>query len=591
MQWAAERPHRRDDTVLPAKSIVSPAVVDTSPISRCDFLIIGAGLGGLSAALRVAERGSVIVLAKDEPGLSNTAYAQGGIAAVWDEDDSIDKHVVDTLEAGAFLADSELVREILVAGPEAVRSLIDWGVEFSRDASEGDYDLTREGGHSARRVLHAGDMTGAEIQRAMLAAVAGHPRIDVLQHHVAIDLVTERKVARHVAKRRLGIGGARVDVSVRYGPGGPEGWQPGQPDRCLGAYVLEAESGRVHVIEARATILASGGAGKVYRYTSNPDLATGDGLAMAYRAGAVIGNMEFVQFHPTCLFHPGAKSFLISEALRGEGGILRLLDGSAFMEGVHPMGSLAPRDVVAREIDARIKRHGLSNVFLDMTHLGADYLYERFSGIHEVLIKVGIDMAKQPIPVVPAAHYFCGGVVVDGKARTRIGGLLAVGEVTCTGLHGANRLASNSLLEAVVFGMRAAKTAVEECLSFPAPRLEIPAWDSGDARDADELVVVEHTWDEIRRLMWNYVGIVRTDRRLTRALARIDLIKKEIQAYYWDFKVTRDLVELRNIALVAELVVRSALSRRESRGLHYNLDCPQPDDENWRRTTTLRREW
>ena len=525
------------------------------------------------------------------PRLSNTAYAQGGIAAVWDEDDSIDKHVADTLEAGAFLADSALVREVLAAGPEAVRSLIEWGVEFSRDSSEGEYDLTREGGHSARRVLHAGDMTGAEIQRAMLAAVARHPRIDVLQHHVAIDLVTERKVARHVAKRRLGIGGARLDVGIRYGPGGPEGWQPGQADRCLGAYVLEAESGRVRVIEARATILASGGAGKVYRYTSNPDLATGDGLAMAYRAGAVIGNMEFVQFHPTCLFHAGAKSFLISEALRGEGGVLRLLDGSPFMDGVHPMGSLAPRDVVAREIDARIKRHGLSNVFLDMTHLGASYLHERFPGIHDVLTEVGIDMAKQPIPVVPAAHYFCGGVVVDEQARTRIGGLLAVGEVTCTGLHGANRLASNSLLEAAVFGMRAAKTAVDECLSCPVPALEIPPWDSGNARDADELVVVEHTWDEIRRLMWNYVGIVRTDRRLTRALARIDLIKKEIQTYYWDFKITRDLIELRNIALVAELIVRSALSRRESRGLHYNLDCPQRDDENWRRTTTLRREW
>lgn len=567
------------------------SVDDSPPISHCDFLIIGAGLGGLSTALRVAEHGSVTVLAKDAPDLSNTAYAQGGIAAVWDEGDSVDKHVADTLQAGADLADPELVQRVLAAGPEAVRGLIDWGVKFSLDESGAAYDLTREGGHSARRVLHAGDMTGAEIQRAMLAAVRAHPRIEVLEHHVAIDLVTERRVSRHVAKRRLGIGGPPVDVSVRYGPGGPEGWQPAQQDRCLGAYVLEAVSGKVKVISACATILASGGAGKVYRYTSNPDLATGDGLAMAYRAGAIIGNMEFVQFHPTCLFHPGAKSFLISEALRGEGGILRLADGTPFMDGVHPMGSLAPRDVVAREIDARIKRHGLSNVFLDMTHLGAGYLYERFPGIHQVLDAVGIDMAEQPIPVVPAAHYFCGGVVVDEQARTRINGLLAVGEVTCTGLHGANRLASNSLLEAVVFGIRAAKTAVEECLSSPPSSSEIPAWDSGDARDADELVVIEHTWDEIRRLMWNYVGIVRTDRRLTRALARIDLIKKEIQTYYWDFKVTRDLVELRNIALVAELVVRSALARRESRGLHYNLDCERRDDQNWRRTTTLRREW
>jgi len=575
-------------------------VNDASAISECDFLVIGAGLGGLSCALQVAAHGTVIVLAKDEPVLSNTACAQGGIAAVWDEGDSLDDHVRDTVEAGASLADPELVKRILVDGPDAVRKLIGWGVEFSRrdeeraggagNASQ-DYDLTREGGHSARRVLHAGDMTGAEIQRAMLAAVGAHPNITILADHVAIDLVTERKVSRHAAKRRLGLDGPRSDVSVRYGPGGPEGWLPGQPDRCLGAYVLDVATGVVKVFAARATVLATGGAGKVYRYTSNPDLATGDGLAMAYRAGAVIGNMEFVQFHPTCLFHPGAKSFLISEALRGEGGILRLPDGEDFMRGVHSMASLAPRDIVAREIDARIKRHGLSCVFLDMTHLGRDYLSERFAGIHEVLQSVGIDMTAEPIPVVPAAHYFCGGVLVDEAARTRIQGLLAVGEVTSTGLHGANRLASNSLLEAAVYGVRAAETAVSECLVAPGPRLGIPAWDSGDARDADELVVIEHTWDEIRRLMWNYVGIVRTDRRLTRALARIDLIKKEIQTYYWDFKLTRDLVEVRNIAVVAELVVRSALARRESRGLHYNRDCAERDDRNWRRTTTLRREW
>jgi len=580
-------------------------VTEATPTSECDFLVIGAGLGGLSFALRAADHGSVIVLAKDAPEVSNTAFAQGGIAAVWDPADSLDDHVRDTLKAGASLADPALVKRILADGPEAVRRLIAWGVEFSREegsslAASGSaahddgapsYDLTREGGHSARRVLHAGDMTGVEIQRAMLAAVAAHPNIVLLSNHVAIDLVTERKVRRHVAKRRLGLGGNRSDVSVRYGPGGPEGWLPGQRDRCLGAYVLEATSGQVKVFSARATVLATGGAGKVYRYTSNPDLATGDGLAMSYRAGAVIGNMEFVQFHPTCLFHPGAKSFLISEALRGEGGILRLPDGTDFMRDVHPMASLAPRDIVAREADARIKRHGLPCVFLDMTHLGSRYLGERFPGIHDVLASVGIDMAVEPIPVVPAAHYFCGGVVVDEAARTRIQGLLAVGEVTCTGLHGANRLASNSLLEAAVFGARAADTAVSECLSAAPPGLTIPGWDSGDARDADELVVVEHTWDEIRRLMWNYVGIVRTDRRLNRALARIDLIKKEIQAYYWDFKVTRDLVELRNIALVAELVVRSALARRESRGLHYNLDCPEPDEENWRHTTMLRREW
>ncbi|MBJ93317.1 MAG: L-aspartate oxidase [Rickettsiales bacterium] len=561
-----------------------------SDIKRCDFLIIGAGLAGLSAALRLAEHGSVMVLSKDEPDLSNTAWAQGGIAAVWDPVDSVEGHVQDTLEAGAHLADPELLRDVLADGPQAVEDLIRWGVSFSKAADSEDFDLTREGGHQARRVLHAGDMTGAEIQRAMLAAVRAHPAIQLLAHHVAIDLVTRRKVARHAAKRRLGIIGPRLDVSIRYGPGGPEGWQPGQGDRCLGAYALDVENGRVMVFAARATVLATGGAGKVYRYTSNPDVATGDGLAMAYRAGAVIGNMEFVQFHPTCLFHPEAKSFLISEALRGEGGVLRLPDGRSFMDGVHPMASLAPRDIVAREIDARIKRHGLRNVLLDMTHLGADYLHRRFPGIHEVLKGLGIDMSVDPIPVVPAAHYFCGGVAVDREGRTRIEGLFAVGEVSCSGLHGANRLASNSLLEAAVFGGRAARSAVAAMTSFQAD-VEIPPWDSGEARDADELVVIEHTWDEIRRLMWNYVGIVRTDRRLNRALARIGLIKKEIQAYYWDFKVTRDLVELRNIALVAELVVRSALARRESRGLHYNLDCSARDDVNWRRMTTLRREW
>jgi len=538
--------------------------------------------------------------------LSNTACAQGGIAAVWEESDSLDDHVRDTLEAGAFLADPALVEGVLAEGPDAVRKLIEWGVGFSRrgeggsepardggEAGQGeaDYDLTREGGHSARRVLHAGDMTGVEIQRAMLAAIDEHPNIHLLAHHVAIDLITERKVSRHAAKRRLGVVGPHVDVSVRYGPGGPEGWMPGQADRCLGAYVLESATGAVKVFAARITVLATGGAGKVYRYTSNPDLATGDGLAMAYRAGAVIGNMEFVQFHPTCLFHPGVRSFLVSEALRGEGGILRLPDGTDFMDGVHPMASLAPRDIVAREIDGQIKRLGLSRVLLDMTHLDGSYLTERFPGIHEVLMSVGIDMASQPIPVVPAAHYFCGGVIVDESARTLVHGLLAVGEVTCSGLHGANRLASNSLLEAVVYGGRAAQTAISEMNDAVPSLAVIPGWDSGDARDADELVVIEHTWDEIRRLMWNYVGIVRTDRRLTRALARIDLIKKEIQTYYWDFKVTRDLVELRNIALVAELVIRSALARRESRGLHYNLDCKDRDDQNWRQTTSLRREW
>ncbi len=575
--------------------------------TRTDFLVVGGGLAGLSFALEVAEVGEVVVLCKDEPEHSNTAWAQGGIASVWDPQDSIEEHRRDTLEAGVHLADPAVVESILAEAPSAVRRLVDWGVKFTRrvdlrdadggdapglgDAGEGEgYHLTREGGHGRRRVLHAGDMTGAEIQRALIAAAKEHPRIRLLPGHVGIDLITERKVARHVAKRRLGLSGPEVEV--RYGPGGPEGWAPGQRDRCLGVYALDVTRGEVEVIEASVTLLATGGAGKVYRYTSNPDIATGDGMAMAYRAGAVLANMEFVQFHPTCLYHSKNKTFLISEALRGEGGILRLPDGSPFMEDVHPMGSLAPRDVVAREIDAQIKRHGLECVFLDVSHMDAQTLRLRFPGISERLLSLGIDPSREPIPVVPAAHYFCGGVQVDAEARTLIGGLLAAGEVSCTGLHGANRLASNSLLEAAVYGHRAAVGAKVDAVRFAShDPIDIPPWDSGNARDADELVVIAHTWDEIRRLMWNYVGIVRTDRRLERALHRIELIKSEIQTYYWDFTLTRDLVELRNIVTVAELVIRSGLGRRESRGLHCNLSCSARDDANWLRPSQLRREW
>ncbi|MCP4868932.1 MAG: L-aspartate oxidase [Proteobacteria bacterium] len=558
-----------------------------------DFLVIGCGIAGLSCALRVAEHGTVVVLAKGDAGVCNTAWAQGGIAAVWSQDDSLDSHVDDTVEAGAWLADPDRVKEILKDGHGAVDQLIQWGVRFDlrADADEHpDYDLTREGGHSNRRILHSGDITGTEIQRKLMLAAHRHPQITVLDGHVAIDLITERRVARHLAKSRLGVMGPEVEH--RYGPGGPEGWMPGQKDRCVGAYVLDERTGKVGVFEALVTLLATGGAGKVYRYTSNPDLATGDGMAMAYRAGAVMANMEFVQFHPTCLYSPQEKNFLVSEALRGEGGILRLPDGTPFMDGVHPRGSLAPRDIVAREIDASIKRDGLEYVLLDMTDEDADFVTERFPGIHARLMAVGLDMTKVPIPVVPAAHYFCGGIKVDLQGRTLIGGLLAAGEVTNTGLHGANRLASNSLLEGAVFGMRTADAAVEEhARAASMAPVEIPPWDSGGARDSDEIVVIAHTWDEIRRLMWNYVGIVRTDRRLTRALARIELIQEEIRGYYWDFIVTRDLVELRNLVTVAELVIRSALGRRESRGLHYNLDCPDTDDVNWRRDTLLRREW
>ena len=556
--------------------------------THADFLVLGAGIAGLSFALDVAEEGTVTVLCKGEASQSNTAKAQGGIATVWHDEDTIEAHVRDTVVAGANLADPELVRSILQEGPAAVKQLLARGVGFDREQG-GEHDLTREGGHSARRVLHAGDLTGAVIQQALLDRVREHPGIQLIEQSVAIDLITERHVARHVAKRRLNLKGPQG--MHPYGVAGPEAWVPHRRDRCLGAYVLDATTGAVNAFQAGATLLATGGAGKVYRYTSNPDLATGDGMAMAYRAGAVLTNMEFVQFHPTCIFHPLAKTFLVSEALRGEGGILRLPDGTAFMDSVHAMGSLAPRDIVAREIDASIKRHGLDCVFLDMTHLDADFVRGRFPGIHAALAPLGIDIATDLIPVVPAAHYFCGGVQVGPGARTAIEGLFAAGEVTCTGLHGANRLASNSLLEGAVFAHRAARAAAEYLADERAPRPDVPAWDSGAARDADELVVIAHTWDEIRRLMWNYVGIVRTDRRLQRALDRVMLIRREIAEYYWDFTITRDLIELRNVAMVAELVIRAALGRRESRGLHYTLDCPERDDVNWRHETVLRRPW
>jgi L-aspartate oxidase len=563
----------------------------TQSAHRSDFLVLGSGIAGLSFALRAAEEGTVAVLCKADSGLTNTSWAQGGIAAVWADEDSLEAHVSDTVTAGAGLANPALVRDILADGRVAVEQLIEWGVRFDRGTSPGDdYDLTMEGGHSARRILHAGDITGAEIQRGLLNAIAVHPRVTLFEGHVAIDLVTERKASRHRTKQRLGLFGPEVDK--RYGPGGPEGWMPGQRDRCLGAYVLEESSGGVRVFRAGVTLLATGGAGKVYRYTSNPDLATGDGMAMAFRAGAVMANMEFVQFHPTCLYSPRFKTFLVSEALRGEGGILRLPDGTAFMEGVHPLADLAPRDIVAREIDAQIKRRGLDFVYLDLTHEAPDFLRGRFPGIYERVLEAGYDLTTEPIPVVPAAHYFCGGVHVDRCGQTLIDGLLAAGEVSCTGLHGANRLASNSLLEGAVFGRRAAAAGVAQLARIAdLAEVEIPPWNSGEARDPDEIVVISHTWDEIRTLMWNYVGIVRTDRRLNRALARIELIKQETQAYYWDFTLTRDLIELRNIVTVAELVIRSALGRRESRGLHYNADCPDRDDTGWRHPSFQRREW
>jgi L-aspartate oxidase len=505
---------------------------------QVDYLVLGSGIAGLSFALQAAGHGSVAVLAKRGRSETNTAYAQGGIAAVFAPQDSFEQHVQDTLIAGAGLCREEAVRAAVTEGPARVRELMELGAEFTREATPFGYHLTREGGHSQRRVVHAADLTGREVERTLLEAVA---RADVqfFEEWHAIDLITAG---------RLGL-----------------------PERALGVYALNLRTGEVDVFLAGVVVLATGGAGKVYLYTTNPDVATGDGIAMAHRAGAAIANLEFVQFHPTCLYHPQAKSFLISEALRGEGGILRNSSGEAFMERYDPRKELAPRDVVARSIDSELKRRGDDCAFLDMTHLGKAFLLEHFPHIYATCLAFGIDMAVTPIPVVPAAHYVCGGVCTDLKGRTSIAGLLAVGEVACTGLHGANRLASNSLLEGLVFGHRAAAAARE----LPAdPTARVPDWDPGRAVPPDEGVIVKQNWDEIRHLMWNYVGIVRTDKRLARAQRRLDNLVGEIQEYYWGYLVTRDLLELRNLADVARLIVACAQERKESRGLHYTLSWP-----------------
>jgi L-aspartate oxidase len=525
---------------------------------RFDFLVLGGGVAGLSFALQAARHGSVAVLTKRERYESNTQYAQGGIASVLAPTDSFEAHVQDTLVAGAGLNHADAVEVTVREGPERIQQLVTLGAEFNRRAT-GEFDLTREGGHSARRIIHAGDITGREVQRAMLAACDEQKNITFFQNTAAIDLILDRRPS------------------------------PGQASRCQGAYALR-ESGHIETFLGKVTVLATGGAGKVYLYTSNPDVATGDGVAMAYRAGAQIANMEFYQFHPTCLYHPEAKSFLISEALRGEGGKLRLRNGQTFMEGYHPLGALAPRDVVARAIDAELKRTGDDCVFLDMTHLGRAFLSERFPNIYATCKAFNIDMAVQPTPVVPAAHYMCGGVVTDLSGRTSVAGLYAIGEVAHTGLHGSNRLASNSLLEGLVFGHRAAQVTAEEVRGLSRPPQEPPDWDPGSAVDSDESVVVTHNWDEIRRLMWNYVGIVRTDKRLMRARRRLDLLREEIRDYYWRFKVTRDVIELRNIADVAHLIVDCASRRKESRGLHFTLDYPNTDDHHWKRDTVVSRE-
>jgi L-aspartate oxidase len=508
-----------------------------------DYLVLGSGLAGLYFALRAAPHGRVVIVSKRSLTEANTRYAQGGVAGVLGPGDTAEKHVEDTLRVGDGLCHRDAVETCVREGPAHIQRLADeLGVAFDRD-EDGSFQLGREGGHSERRIVHARDMTGAAIQTSLLERAAERgERITMLADHMAIDLLTTAKY--------------------------------GGPNAVFGAYVYDQKTGEVKTILARAVIIATGGAGKVYLYTTNPDVATGDGVAIAYRVGARVANMEFFQFHPTCLYHPAAKSFLISEALRGEGGILRLLDGTAFMPRYHEMKDLAPRDIVARAIDAELKRTGDDSVTLDMTHLDPNYLVERFPNIHARCMQLGIDMRKQPIPVVPAAHYSCGGVLVDERGRTSVRNLYAVGEVSMTGLHGACRLASNSLLEALVYAARAADDVKDVTVDRPQ---RVAPWYAGEATSSDERVLVSHTWEEIRRLMWNYVGIVRTDRRLERAARRIELIREEIRDYYWNVLINNDLLELRNLALVADLIIQSARRRLESRGLHYNLDHPDHD--------------
>jgi len=524
-----------------------------------DFLILGTGIAGLSFAIKAAGLGTVAMVTKKDKTDSNTNMAQGGIAAVFDQADRFEYHIADTLACGAGLCNEEVVRFVVEEGPERIRELVEWGVEFTRSAADpGRFDLGREGGHSMRRVLHARDLTGREIERALLDKVSRIENIRIFENHIAVDLI-----------RKSAVPGRKTE-------GG---------DRCLGAYVLDIDRNEVHTFRAKFIMLSTGGAGKVYLITTNPDIATADGIAMAFRAGAKIANMEFIQFHPTCLYHPEAKSFLISEAVRGEGGVLKLRNGETFMEKYHPMKSLAPRDIVAKAIDTELKKSGDECVWLDITHRQRDFLISRFPNIYEKCLEFGIDMTQEPIPVVPAEHYLCGGVLVNSWGETNIERLFACGEVSCTGLHGANRLASNSLLEAVVFSHRAFLRIAE---IFPGSREEevpIPPWNPRGATESDESIVVAHNWDEIRRCMWNYVGIVRSDKRLERAQRRIDLISREIDEYYRHFIITRDLLELRNIALAAKLIVACARMRKESRGLHYNIDCPEKDDRRWRKDT------
>jgi len=513
----------------------------------CDVLVIGSGAAGLSLALRLAPLGKVIVLSKGPRSEGATYYAQGGIAAVFDESDSIDSHVQDTQIAGAHLCDESIVRFIAENAKHCVQWLIDGGVPFDREENDNDdssprYHLTREGGHSHRRILHAADATGMAVQNSLQENVLNHPNIEVLERHNALDLITHQKMGNH-----------------------------DQPNRVLGAYIWNRNHEVVETVRAKFVVLATGGASKVYQYTSNPDVSSGDGIAMAWRAGCRVANLEFNQFHPTCLFHPEARNFLLTEALRGEGAYLRRPDGSRFMPDFDERGELAPRDVVARAIDYEMKRLGADCMYLDISHKPEDFVKKHFPTIYEKLLGYSIDITKEPIPIVPAAHYTCGGVMVDTEGRTDLDGLYAIGEVSYTGLHGANRMASNSLLECVVYAWAAAESITRKLDQVSMPG-SLPDWDESQVCCSDEEVVIQHNWHELRLFMWDYVGIVRSTKRLERAMRRIQLLKQEIDEYYSHFRVSNNLLELRNLVQVAELIVRCAMERKESRGLHYTLD-------------------
>jgi len=520
---------------------------------KTDFLIIGGGVSGLSLAINLANLvpdENIFLITKESLIDCNTYYAQGGIACVWNNNDNFEKHIQDTLIAGDGLCDEKVVRAVITNAPERVIELIDMGVKFTQNA-EGDYDLGKEGGHSERRILHVNDQTGQNVEQTLIKEVSKFNNIQIKQNWCAINLFSNNF-------------------------------------RCDGAYVLDQESEEIYNISAKATILATGGAGKIYLYTTNPDVASGDGIAMAYRAGAIIANMEFYQFHPTCLYHPYAKSFLITEAMRGEGAVLKDIRGNKFMQKYHPSNDLAPRDIVSRAIDAELKRTGDDYVYLDIaSYKKPDFIKTHFPGVYDECMKFNIDITKEPIPVVPAAHYSCGGVLTKLDGSTKVKNLYVIGESACTGLHGANRLASNSLLEGLVCAHECANSLAKEVNNLKIN--EFKKWEPGNAVPSTEAVVISQNWDEIRRFMWNYVGIVRTDLRLQRAKKRINLLLDEINQYYWDFKIEKNLVELRNLATVAKLIIVSAISRKESRGIHYNIDYP--DKSTMSRLTTLRRPW